>query len=89
MTSTDPDVRNAVGQAMGKGCLAGIGLVVGFFVIGALIYGLLSLVGVTGNIRLFVTVAGGPIIGTVIAFIVAMNINRRQAQNDGQGDGSA
>ncbi len=87
--SPEPDVRGILGQALGKGCLAGIGVALGFLVIGGLIYGLLSLLGVSENMRLFFAVAGGPIIGTVILFVVVWVMNNRARQSGDRDDGTA
>jgi hypothetical protein len=77
MKSREVNTKKILGQALGKGCLAGLGLVVAFFVIGAIIFGVLSLFGITDDSRLFYAVAGGPIIGTVILFIVALVVTIR------------
>ncbi|MBN1121415.1 MAG: hypothetical protein JXJ17_10060 [Anaerolineae bacterium] len=89
MTSPDPDVKGILGQALVKGCLAGIGVALGFLVIGGLIYGLLSLFDISENIRLFFAVAGGPIIGTVALFIVVRVLNLRSRQFGDRDDGTA
>jgi uncharacterized membrane protein len=90
MTSPEPDTGRILGQTLGKGCLAGIGVALAFFLIGALVYGLLSLFGVSENMRLFFAIASGPIIGTAILFVVALVLNFRTRQSgDRQDDGSA
>ncbi len=48
-----------------KGCLGGIGLAIVFFIISGLTYLILIQVGLPRNIVLFITVASGPIIGTL------------------------
>lgn len=65
---------------MGKGCLAGFGLVVIFFVISGLAYLAISQFDLPQNLVLLVTVASGPIIGTLgtLAVLLLRSIDRRE-----------
>lgn len=52
---------------LGRGCLVGVALALAFLMIGGIIYGIGWIAGLSTNIILMMAVAGGPIIGTVIA----------------------
>jgi hypothetical protein len=51
------------------GCLAGLGLTLGFFVLSGLIYLLLGMLGLTQNMRLLVALVAGPTVGTGLVLI--------------------
>ncbi len=59
-----------IAPTLGKGCLTGLGLAVLFVVIGGLAYLVLSQFDVPPNIMLLISIAGGPIIGTMGTLIV-------------------
>jgi len=66
-----------VAEGMGKGCLAGIALAVLFFALSGVLFLLLGITGLQQNIRLLLTFAGGPILGT-IGVVVVLLIRARQ-----------
>lgn len=68
--SNEANPMGVVSTALGKGCLAGLGLAAGFFAISGLVYLLLGPLGLEANIRLLLTLLSGPILGTVAVVIV-------------------
>ncbi len=74
---------------LGGGCLVGLALAVGFLVIGGIIYGVGWVAGLPSNIMLMLAVAGGPIIGTVVALVffsgVAARANRKYSESHQDG----
>ncbi len=70
MMSNSSPGWSVISPALGKGCLLGLGLAGLFFGLSALLYLLPGLSDLPSNIRLLIAIAGGPIIGTVIAFVV-------------------
>lgn len=81
--------QTTVGAALGKGCLAGVGLALGFFILSVLAYGLLGPFGLPHNIRLLVAIASGPILGTLAVVVVFLMISRKAQQTAAGQDGSA
>jgi hypothetical protein len=77
MTSNNPNTAGIVGTAVGKGCLVGVGLAVGFFLISGLVYLLLGPFGLERNIRLLITVLSGPVLGTGLTLIVGWALAQR------------
>jgi hypothetical protein len=77
--SSDASPTGIVGGALGKGCLAGLALVVLYTAISGLVYLALGWLGAASNLRMLVGIASGPIVGTVIALFVALFIVRRTA----------
>jgi len=78
--SNNPNPGGVIGPAFGKGCLLGLGLVVLFAAISGLLWLALLLTDLPENIRLLISIATGPILGTVIGLFVAWRMmNRRQA----------
>ncbi len=69
-----------VGLALGKGCLAGVGMALGFFVISGLAYLLLGPFGLPANLRLLIAVGSGPIFGTVAVVAVFLGISRKASR---------
>jgi fructose-specific phosphotransferase system IIC component len=57
---------SVVAQSLGKGCLGGLGAAVVYLLAGGAVYLVLSILGLPENIVLFLAIASGPIIGTVI-----------------------
>ncbi len=73
MTSNGPsDQPNVVALALWQGCLAGLGLALTFLVISGLSYLFLLLVGAGSQIRLLITVASGPILGTGLILLIVL-----------------
>ncbi|GEM_PF-3061144 len=74
-----PDTRggSTLLPGLGKGCLAGIGLAVGFLAISGLVYLALSLTGLPRNIVLLVSLASGPILGNLIVLIVFLSRSKK------------
>lgn len=77
--SSDPSPTGVVSGALGKGCLAGLALVVLYAAISGLVYLVLSWLGASPNLRLLIGIASGPIVGTVIALFAALYVVRRTA----------
>ena len=77
MSSSGTGPGGVVGPAVGKGCLAGLGLLVLFVVISGLIYLVLGAFALADNIRLLVSIASGPILGTIIGLLIAWRIMSR------------
>lgn len=77
MSSEQP--AGIVGGALGKGCLAGLALVMLYGVIGGLVYLALGWLGVAPNLRMLIGIASGPILGTAIALLVALRVTRKMA----------
>jgi uncharacterized membrane protein len=82
-----PDTKggSTIPPGLGKGCLAGLALAVGFLVISGLVYLVLSLASLPRNILLLVSIASGPILGNVIVLIVFLLRSKkvqRQYQKD-------
>ncbi|GAB4469697.1 MAG: hypothetical protein Kow00124_05120 [Anaerolineae bacterium] len=88
MTSNNSPGWSAISPALGKGCLLGVGLAGLFFGLSALLYLLLGLADLPSNIRLLIAIAGGPILGTVIAFVVLSIRASRETRRliDAQGE---
>jgi nitrate reductase gamma subunit len=73
---------SVVGQSLGKGCLGGLGAALVFLLVGGAVYLVLSAFGLPENIVLFLAIASGPIIGTVIvAAIVLLRARRAIAES--------
>jgi len=70
MMSNNPSPWSSVQPALGRGCAIGLGLALLFVVLTAILYVVLGASGLPENIRLLIAIAGGPIGGTVIAFVV-------------------
>lgn len=78
--SRDPQAVGLVGSALGKGCLAGVGVALLFFVLSLLVYLLIGPFALPSNVRLLVTFVSGPILGTGVvlaAFWVFVRRPRR------------
>ena len=69
MTSNNRGNWEAVRPALGRGCLIGLGLALLFGALSYVFYLLLGMAGLAENIRLLIAIAGGPTVGTVIAFV--------------------
>ena len=67
--SNDLTPIGVTSRGLGMGCLAGLGLTVGFFVLSGLIYLLLGLLSFTQNVRLLVALVAGPSVGTGLVLI--------------------
>jgi fructose-specific phosphotransferase system IIC component len=93
MSNDKPDYRagmSVVAQSLGKGCLGGLGAALIFLLVGGAVYLVLSVIGLPENIVLFLAIAGGPIIGTVIvAAIVLWYARRALAESAEQHDETA
>jgi hypothetical protein len=80
MSNDRPDYQAGmpvVAQSLGKGCLGGLGAAVVFLLSGGAAYLLLSVMGLPENIVLFIAIASGPIIGTVIVSAYVLTRARR------------
>jgi hypothetical protein len=80
MSNEKPDYQAGlplVAQSMGKGCLGGVGAAVVFLLSGGAVYLILSVLGLPENIVLFLAIASGPIIGTVIVAAYVLSRARR------------
>jgi hypothetical protein len=80
MSNDRPDYQAGmpvVAQSLGKGCLGGLGAAVVFLLSGGAVYLLLSVMGLPENIVLFIAIASGPIIGTVIVSAYVLTRARR------------
>lgn len=75
--STTPVPGQFVVPAVGKGCLAGLALLVLFVGISGLTYLILKPFGLSENTHLFFTVLSGPLLGTIIGLIVGWRFLRR------------
>nr|MBN1228633.1 hypothetical protein [Anaerolineae bacterium] len=75
-----------VGKSFSTGCLYGLGMAVGFFVISGLVFLLIGPLGLETNIRMLVAVASGPILGTGILFLIALTLTRRINDRSGDAD---
>ncbi len=75
--SNDLYVGRAVSSALGKGCLAGIGLALMFFAISLLTYLLTGLLSLPHHIRLLIATASGPVVGTLMITVLAWNLSQR------------
>ncbi len=62
--SYDPRAAGLVGAALGKGCLVGVGIALLFAFISLLVYLLVGPLGLPSNMRLLITFASGPTVGT-------------------------
>lgn len=67
--SNDLTPIGVTSRGLGMGCLAGLGLTAGFFVLSGLIYLLLGLLSFTQNVRLLVALVAGPSVGTGLVLI--------------------
>jgi hypothetical protein len=76
----NPQAAGTVGSALGKGCLAGLGLAVLFALISLMVYLLSGPFGLDQNVRLLLTFASGPVLGTILALAVFWLITRRMRQ---------
>lgn len=63
--------------AIGKGCLAGLGLVAAFFLVSGLLFFAARLAGLEQGVSLVVGLAGGPVLVSAVVLGVAL----RRAQN--------
>lgn len=77
-SSGTPNPGSVLGPAVGKGCLAGLGLLVLFVLISGLTYLALLPLGLSENVHLLFTIATGPIVGTALGLLIAWRILRRQ-----------
>ena len=75
--SNDANPMGVVSAGLGKGCLAGLGLAVGFFAISGLVYLLLGPFGLERNIRLLLTIVSGPILGTLAVVVIFLQRSAR------------
>ncbi len=80
--SRDPQAAGLVGSALGKGCLAGVGVALLFFVLSLLVYLLIGPFGLPPNVRLLITFASGPILGTGVVLVVFWAFVRRPPQGE-------
>ncbi len=67
-------------MALGKGCLAGVGMTLGFFAISGLAYLLLGPLALPSNLRLLIAVASGPIVGTLAVLVIFLALSRRASR---------
>lgn len=75
--SSSPNPGGVIGPAFGRGCLLGLGLLVLFVAISGVLYLALLLTDLPENIRLLISIASGPILGTVIGLLVAWRLMNR------------
>lgn len=80
--SPDPRAAGLVGVALGKGCLVGIGIALLFAVISLLVYVLLGPLGLPTNVRLLITFASGPTLGTGVVLAAFWLFSQRTPPRD-------
>jgi hypothetical protein len=68
--SNNVNPAGVVSAGLGKGCLAGLGLALLFFLISGGVYLALGAFSLERNIRLLFTFLSGPVIGTVLVVVV-------------------
>lgn len=74
-TNVDPNASLAI---LWKGCLGGVGLTAVFLGISAFTYFVMGFIDAPRNIVLLVSIASGPIIGTILLIIFAFWLASRQ-----------
>jgi hypothetical protein len=73
---------DVVRTGLWKGCLGGLGLVIVFFIISGLTYLLLSQAGLSNGMTIVLSIASGPIIGTLGVLLPLYLRARRALQSD-------
>ncbi|NDJ51839.1 MAG: hypothetical protein GYB68_02000 [Chloroflexi bacterium] len=68
-----------VAPAVAQGCLVGLGMTLGFGLLGVMTYFALSLLGLPTNIALVIAIPIGPIVGTLAIVVVMLRRSKQQA----------